>query len=126
MVMKREYSALWKIVIIEEDGQHSWVRLYWSQNSGRYGHQVVWERCLAGEEFETGQTTGGGYCKVSSAFETFVADVIGRYPGRVGGYEPDQFYRLFVEGSEDRQGNYIKMTRAQLENGVALANREDK
>lgn len=110
MVMKRETAVLWEIVVSEEDGLVSWCRLYWSSNSGIYGHQVVWERCIDRGEFETGQTRGCGYCKVSSAFEGFIQAVIGRYPGRVGGYTPDQFARRFLQGRQDMRGNYIEMT----------------
>ena len=122
MVMKRETAALWEVVIDEGDGHNSWCRLCWSANSGTYGYQVVWERCVKGGEFETGNTRGCGYCKVSSAFSDFVRAVIGRYPGKVGGYEPGQFARLFCEGSEAGKGNYVGMTREQLEAGVAKCN----
>lgn len=62
------------------------VRLWWSKNSGTYGHQVYWFAIGADGVGHFGKTGGCGYCKESSALE-WAFRAIGKKPRdmRLGG-----------------------------------------
>ena len=109
--MKRE-STPFAILIVKNtpDDKVIWARFYWSLNSGIYGHQVITE-FNDGSGFKTEKTGGCGYCKKSSALESFIKEVTGKYIGLGGDLD------YYLGGSKYHHGgNYFEIDYADLLN----------
>lgn len=91
----------------------AWFRLYWSERSGTYGHQV----CFQGNDFRKeesyfeGKTSGCGFSKECAALEECINHITGDIFSC--GWEASSLFHANHKG-----GNFYKMSLGQLKKAI--------
>ncbi len=72
-----ESTPFFTLYITDKKGGETvaWCKMYWTENSGMYGHQVCMACNYGGDNYTKYVTGGCGYSKSAEAFNTFLRTV---------------------------------------------------